>query len=262
MHQALKIGRALQVIQHSLILPAIAADQHQPRRLVAHAFLKAPPDGQQEGQVLAGLDRADMDEIGATRRVWRALHEDRLEAQVGDLDRRRLQPFAIREGQHFVGGVLGVDQDTRRVVQGGQHSPAVLAAVARATEFRVGDGDQVVQHDHALNPLGLQAGQNAGRVQTGVADIEIQPGRGRRRNATRAEVLFPHTSLFPGLGLMRIGRFADDGGGRPVGFQRGEQTAFVGVQFAMGGGAGPAAAQLRHALPEPAGIDRRQLIMA
>ncbi len=111
MHQALKIGRALQVIQHGLVLPAIASDQDQTRGPVPHALFQAAPDAEQEGQVLAGFDGAYVNKIRAGGNVRLALLENRLQAQVGHLNRRHWQLLSLGKGQQLLGRIIGVYQD-------------------------------------------------------------------------------------------------------------------------------------------------------
>ncbi|MNI71019.1 hypothetical protein D3C73_1268680 [compost metagenome] len=111
MDQALQIGRALQQIEHRFILPAVASDQDQTRGLGAHPFLQATPHRQQEGEILAGLDGADMDEIGMGGSDHDAAVQGALEAQVGDIDRGRRQAGSSSEGQKLISRVLGVDDD-------------------------------------------------------------------------------------------------------------------------------------------------------
>ncbi len=260
--QALQVGRALQQVQHRFVLPPVAADQDQAGRLGAHPFLKTTPDGQQEGEVLARFDRADVDEIGVGGADHDAAVQGPLQAQVGDVHRRRRQARTTGEGVQLIGGVLRVDDDARGVAQHIDHPALMLGAVAGATEFGMGDGDQVVHHEHALNAPCVQGGQDVWRVQAGVADIQIG-ARGRRRlDAAGAEILLPGPVLDAFGRRFLVGDVADDGGAVVTRAQGGEQALGVGAEVVDGARPAPARPQFGEPVAEPLIIDARQLIVA
>ncbi len=250
------------MVQNRLVFPAVTPDQDQSRRLGAHRLLQAAPDRQQEGQVLARLDRADVQEIGAGGRDGGAAGEGAFQPQVGDVDRRGGQVRPRGEAAQFIRRILGVDDDARGVAQHVLHAPLMLGPVAGTAELGVRHRDQIVDHDDPLDAAMRQGGQDVRRIQTGVADVDIGARRRRGGDAARTEILFPH----PRRLLARLGSFlrgaADDRSpvlGRAQGV---EQSTGLAVQFGHGAGAGPAHPKLGQALAEPVVVDAGQLILA
>ncbi len=201
MHQPDHRLGALQVVDHRLVLPAAPAHQHQPRRLGAQTFGKPPPGREQEGDVLARLERADADEIGSRRRPGLRLVEERR------LDPQR-RHFGGGGAAAVRGGVVGQLSCRRRRV--GDHQARMgddlvdAALVARLGSGRAVfgkvDRDQVVHHDHRrYAPLG-QTPQHARLVEPSVADVEVDvarsgPGRPKVQQRTGRDVEMPLGAL-------------------------------------------------------------------
>lgn len=113
-HVGSKARGTLEQVNHALIFPAAAADEQQARRGLAALLGKLSPDGEKEGEVLAGLDCADIDEVGTLDRGQRAVlrcQECVLYAQGHDVDAGLAPAEAPEPVAGAIGGVLRIDKD-------------------------------------------------------------------------------------------------------------------------------------------------------
>ncbi len=147
------------------------------------------------------------------------------------------------------------------MAQGVDDAASMFGPITRTAKLGVGDRNEVMQHDHPLDTLGLKTCQDFRRVQAGVADVEIKPGHRGTGDALGPEILFPGAGLLAGF-YPRLGWRADDGRRQGIRGQRGEQPCFGLCGTAVGLVTGPAAAQLDEAVSEPQAVDQGQLIMS
>lgn len=178
MHQTQDGGRAFQVIEDGFILPAAFAHQHQGGGALPHPFGQAPPEGKEEGDVFARLQRADADEKGAAGPGGRRRIAERVfQPQGRHTDGGRSLTALARIGRDIIGGGGGIGDDQGAVAADRINPNFVKPAGLGAAIFRMLNWDEIVDHDHGSDAAGGKAIQNPGLLQAKMADIEIDSSR-------------------------------------------------------------------------------------
>ena len=165
-HMAAQMRAAFEQVEHMLVLPASAADDIKMRDLRLSARRHLPPQVQQQDVVLAGLHRAEDDEIGGRGGAGRGRRQT-MDAERGDQDFRD-RPRQ-RGPQRLFGG-LRID-DHRIGQRGrGRHPFGVPQRLPWALIFRMRERDQIMDQRDKGRPRLPQPTDRRGAVEGAVRD--------------------------------------------------------------------------------------------
>lgn len=167
---------AVEQAEDVVALPSSLADDQQPRGSHPVGIEKIPPDGEQQGMVLARLDRAEDDESRPPVRTGRRWHRLARVATQMCGDRRAFRKIlAAPELLERVQGRLAVADDPGGGRKHRAHPQAMPLGFARAAQLRVRDRNEIVHHVDRPQALGADPARKARVVKPSVADIEVKP---------------------------------------------------------------------------------------